>query len=186
MTLSSNFENWQTRPDRRIEQPEQNARPEADNNRAGLNARWHPCVVRVGFQATQHRVLITPKGFLNVVYPTASGPPMSSTNADWAWLTDFCVARRRKLSESSAKSTDSKKDTITTVWRFCPSKDGEPWISYAIGSEFLQIKPDTLRKVVGKMDAEYRHPYIKGLFKLTGLETLNLSDVGAVDDGEET
>lgn len=93
---------------------------------------------------------------------------MSSGNVDWTWLFQFCVQNRPE------KAAERK------VWKFCPSSTGEPWISYAIASELLQMGAEAVRKKAAKLPTAFKHPSVAGLFKLTGLELV------ASDDGEET
>ena len=112
---------------------------------------------------------------------------MSSLESCNTWMMEFCVTRKPKTPVVIPAGTTKAKASrirMLSAWRFCPSSDGELWVSYAIGAAFLEMKADSIRNLVGKMDPKYRHPCIRGLFKLTGLETVQRGDTD--DDGEET
>ena len=87
---------------------------------------------------------------------------------DWNWLFNFCLS-------GPPKGIERK------LWKFCPSKMGEPFVSYAIAAEILQMGAEAIRKKASKLPPQYRHPSVSGLIKLTGLEEIT----EAVNGGDQ-
>ncbi len=77
---------------------------------------------------------------------------------DWNWLFEICVKPPTKTHEGEPPKN----------WRFCPSKDGEPWVSYEIAGHILGLNPRTIER---KVQGLPRHPRFAGLVKLTDFET---------------
>lgn len=82
---------------------------------------------------------------------------MTTVCQNWDWLYTICC---------NPVSLDLDGNPIDrNDWKFCPSKTGEPWVSYAIASHVLRVQTDTIRK-----KAVRRHPVFTGLVLLTDFD----------------